>query len=470
MSSDSSRAAKRPRQGLDNASGEDEPPIDLLALYKSDFGDKILSYASGADLCTLDILNKQFKRLTTDQWNTVTKERFGMSNGKEGWKVGTSFLRPPVFIHLTEDESRNYGFGLYRGCPRVAANESIIVAATDGADDIYHPNNEMGTRDASTLNYIRSIPSPIRNWRVSICGRVGSEIIVTSNHHQFCARRGNDLQRWSYNVNVGNGIPSIGCETHLIVAVKGVIKVYEVNLYGGRDAKLLLLRQTVTVDSTANRFDTPCIAWGPDKTHFIVFFPDNDTICLNSAYVYKFDKETNSATQVNTIGAGVLDVNNVALADDYVVASSSDMKIHVWNRNTGEEMVYTTPEAEQVYALCDVDLDEDEEEELLGAGYSELQLSCHGHILVSTSRIGCAICIWNLKTGQLLKRYNEANEEEVTESNDATDMTYLESLNAFLCMDGYMNIWSFPTNKRQYDMATSTRRREEMVSRAIHEE
>jgi len=256
----------------------------------------------------------------------------------------------------------------------------------------------------------------------------------------------------------------------LIVALKGFIKIYEVNLYGGRDAKLLLLRQTVTVDSTANRFDTPCIAWGPDKAHFIVFFPDNDTICLNSAYIYKFDKETNSATQVNTIGVGVLDVNNVALAEDYIVICSSDMKIHVWNRNTGEKMVYTTPEAEQVDALCDVDLDEDEEEELLEAGYSELQLSCHGHILVSTSRIGCAICIWNMKTGQLLKRHNEANEEEVTESNDATDMTYLESLNALLCMDGYMNIWSFPTNKRQYDMAISTRRREEMVSRAIHEE
>ena len=367
---------------------------------------------------------------------------------------------------------RNFSYGLYSGCPRVAANESIIVAVTDDVDDRYHPNNEMGMRDVSTLNYIRSIPSPIRNWRVSICGRVGSEIIVTSNNHQFCARRGNDTQRWSYNVNIGNGIPSIGCETHLLVAVKGVIKVYEVNLYWGRDAKLLLLRQTVTVDSTANRFDTPCIAWGPDKTHFIVFFPDNDTICLNSAYIYKFDKETNSATQVNTIGVGVLDVNNIALAEDYIVASSSDKKIHVWNRSTGDLMEYervvSHGGSEQVDALCDFELDENEEEELMEAGY-ELHFSCQ-HILVSTSRIGCAICIWNLKTGQLLMRHDEANEEGKVESNDVFDMTYLKSLNAFLCMDGYMNVWSFPTNRRQYDMAISTRRREEMLSRAIYEE
>ena len=92
MSSSNSRASKRPRQGVDNVSGEDESPLDLLALYQSDFGDRILSYASGADLCTLDALNNQFNRLTNGQWNVVTKDRFGMSNGKEGWRKGVSFL------------------------------------------------------------------------------------------------------------------------------------------------------------------------------------------------------------------------------------------------------------------------------------------------------------------------------------------------------------------------------------------
>ena len=79
-----------------------------------------------------------------------------------------------------------------------------------------------------------------------------------------------------------------------------------------------------------------------------------------------------------------------------------------------------------------------------------------------------------MKTGQLLGRYNDAEEEQYTTSlpqgNDATDMVYLKHLNAFLCMEGYMNVWSFPTNKRQYDLAISTRRREEMLSRAIYEE
>ena len=68
--------------------GELPESFDLLKLYQSDLGDRILSYASGADLCTLDMLNTKFNALTTDQWQVVTKDRFGMDNGKQGWKVG----------------------------------------------------------------------------------------------------------------------------------------------------------------------------------------------------------------------------------------------------------------------------------------------------------------------------------------------------------------------------------------------
>ena len=50
------RPAKRLRRV-----GELPTSFDLLWLYQSDLGDRILSYASGQDLCTLDILNKQFK-------------------------------------------------------------------------------------------------------------------------------------------------------------------------------------------------------------------------------------------------------------------------------------------------------------------------------------------------------------------------------------------------------------------------
>jgi len=376
--------------------------------------------------------------LTKDRWKVVTKDRFGMNNGKEGWRLGTSFLRPPVFIHLTDVDSNpktgdaGYGFGCYPGNSRVATNESIIVAVSEDARIYCHPNNEMGMRDVSTLNYIRSVPSPIRNWRVSICGRLGTEVIVTSNHREFCARRGNDIQRWSYDVSIGLGVPSIGCETHLIIPTNGRINIYEVNLHieGRREdnnTKLLLFRECIIAANNVSRYDTQFIAWGPDKKHFIVSF--------NQVEVYKFDKETGNATLVESIdvvGDSDLAVANVALAEDYIVICSHDRKIHIWNRSTGEKMVY--PGADQNGALCDYCSDLDYEEmrdhvdEILEGTVHPIFFSCHGNILVSTSFCGCAICIWDMKTGELLKRFNNAEEERYTnllpDGNDATDMTY----------------------------------------------
>ena len=121
--SSGSRASKRPRydNGSDIGSAAEEAPLNLLALLQSDIGSKILSYASSVELCTLDILNKQFNALTTNQWNKITKDRFGMFNGKEDWKVGTSFLRPARFIHNVVGD---YGI-VNDACSQIAANESI---------------------------------------------------------------------------------------------------------------------------------------------------------------------------------------------------------------------------------------------------------------------------------------------------------------------------------------------------------
>lgn len=446
-------AAKRVKTSNDDE--EVEPlSFDLLALYEGDLSKKILCFASASDLCTLDILNKQFQRVTIDPWRTITEDTFGMKNGKEDWKIGSAFLREPVFMHLTDDG--DYGYGdMYSGTASVAANGSIVVAVADDVEESTwshrtYPDERfgIGIRDARTLNYIRTVPSPINNWRVAICGRVGSEIIVTTNCTQICARRGNDVQTWQYDLIPG-GVPVIGCETHLIVAIGDTIEIYGVNRVGeGGDAsELISLHQSVTARTGERHEIMQNISWGPDKSHFIVCHPQQ--IC-----VWKFDVGTGNASLTQTIVTTDLCINNVSLADDYIVASSDDKKLHIWNRTTGEKLLI----------LCDVD----EEDELdMDDIIYPLSMSCHGHILVSTSHQGCALCVWNMNTGELLKRYIDADEERhvdmLPDGIDATDMAYLEHLNAFLCMTGFMNIWAFPTNKRQSDMAKSIRRREERL-------
>lgn len=162
-------------------------------------------------------------------------------------------------------------------------------------------------------------------------------------------------------------------------------------------------------------------------------------------------------------------IYNVALADDYIIACSDDNCIHVWNRSTGDKMVYKwrvgTRNAGTRNALADVHLDENEELDLS----CPLYFSVHGNILVSTSRkvstssfFSCAICIWNMKTGRLLKRYDDGDKWIDDGTMDISDIVYLKHLNGLACIadDMSMNVWSFPTTQRQYDMAISIRQRE----------
>jgi len=120
MPSDSIMSSNSIRGGSSDGDEEEPQQLDLLSLYQSDIGHKILSYASGTDLCSIDVLSKQFQGLTTDRWKVVTEERFGMNDGKEGWKFGTALLRPPVFMHLAGDVIED------SGSPRIALNESLL--------------------------------------------------------------------------------------------------------------------------------------------------------------------------------------------------------------------------------------------------------------------------------------------------------------------------------------------------------
>ena len=258
----------------------------------------------------------------------------------------------------------------------------------------------------------------------------------------------------------------------MIVAHDGRVQLYAVNheqheQVGQADntnnnTELLSLRKDIRVeegDEDEHEIMDRKLAWAPDKTHFVVGYPHK--IC-----VWKLDSDDISL--IKAIDVPNWEVINVALAEDYIVASSKNKKVHIWNRSTGDKMVYSKADERRGVVsyghLCDVGITQQlpHDEEYVWP----LLLSCHGRILVSTSHIGCAICIWDMKTGKLLKRHNEADEQGVVQLlpdgifSEVTDMVHLQQLNAILCMTAeYENMWSFPTNRRQYDMAASIRQR-----------
>jgi len=391
-------------------------------------------------------------------------KRFGMKNGKEDWIKGMSLLRNPVFIHINLAPGQPLDHTMYyAGSPHVSSNDSIIAVTTDDGMNDGAPDG-IGLYDANTLSYLRSIDGG-GGWGITLCGPIGAEVIVT-NFSPFVLefRRGQttQIQRFHHNRNP-HGIPIIGCETHLIALVGNTILLYRVT----SGASMLVLSHTVTLGRDWQHNEgmaTNLISWGEDKTHIVVFHcvsnirhnfddDDDDTVPSAEMCIYHLDTETDRLSLTLRIHPGIL-LSAVSLSDDFVIGCSKNKKIHVWDRHSSQK---------KPFILCDV-----EEDKELGNWniIHPLHLSCCGHMLVSTSHLGCALCVWNISTGELLRKYNHAEEDRYVDlisdgGMDVCSMVHLKQLNAYLCTDGYMNIWSFPTNQSQRNMALSIRRRED---------
>jgi len=156
----------------------------LLSTLEDDVavGQSILSFISSCSsaLGNLELVCKRAQAITAKVWKETAYERFGVRT-KRGWINCISLLRKPVFIHI--EESREGRTMYYAGSPHVVANSRILAVTTDDLDGSdYQAPLGIGIRDASTLEYLETIPaSPWMDWRVSIAGEGNSENFVLSN-------------------------------------------------------------------------------------------------------------------------------------------------------------------------------------------------------------------------------------------------------------------------------------------------
>ena len=141
-------------------------------------GEKVLSYASPSDLCKIDTLNKQFQRFLIPTWEKITEERFGMKNGKDGYRQGISFLRKPVYIHINSAPGRENTM-YYAGSPKVATSDEIIVITSDDATDdgAAHRNCVYDARD---LHFKGEAEGDGGGRNLAVCGQTGAEVIASN--------------------------------------------------------------------------------------------------------------------------------------------------------------------------------------------------------------------------------------------------------------------------------------------------
>ena len=478
---DNPRPGRRARRDQDNNNQDETNPLMIPEIQR-----QIVVFLNAPELFVWMRVNRSFSQAARDanSWGRLAERRFGIDpeRGIEGYKLGVSFLRRPVEFLLCEEEDFGSGESFITGHPQLCVNPSYLVTVSDDIDsrdqDPPFPiggRNIILFRDATTLNYIRSVPSDIGNWKVAICGEQGREIFVTSHILQISARRGareSYLELTSFlpaavmeqlpHFIPDNGTPILGCETHLIIAVAGRIVLFDVDLPDGS-----LIRLNSVVPISEDFFGTPkelkwCV---DDPSTFIFDEPIWKRIC-----VWRLNAQEGTVTPLRTINVdgplrptiegfeqGDMSIESVALSKHFIVGADNEKKIYVWDRNTGDLLHRD---------LCDVTLNHDEyiEEEFFIFSLSLCAIS--GGLLVSSSRLGAHLCVWSLSTGNLLARH------ESTENNDLPDGVDMHSLvqlptfqNAFAAAAGSIDIWGFPTNDLSYRRMLSIGRRERDIYR-----
>jgi hypothetical protein len=403
---------------------DDDGSPDLLALYSGDLSERMLSFASGSDLCQLDAVNKRFKDLTAAKWKLVTYERFGMKNGKDGWRMGLSFMRKPIVIdHVVTPEEglMDYGKSDY------VTTYNSLIAVNRPSDKDWNSRLRCGAPGVNLYDAEILVRVPSRQeqgCKTVMAGPTGNELFITNEGNVLkISHRENDfVQRHVFYFEEDDiDIKVIGNQTHVIVVVGNTIHLNKLSFSAHENTFVGWCHSVRLVEDRRNHDEMiypTSIAWGQDQSsEFVIsYFSKKYEMEIS---VWNLETEADVITRTQTIFHADERVDQVVLTDDYIIGNTLWGNIFIWDRKTGEKMRRGFP------------LFEDHE---FGNYYRlSTYMSCHGHILVSTSHISeCALCVWNIKTGQLLKKWSDPDIDKSSSSTVTRSMTYWKHQNLVL--------------------------------------
>jgi hypothetical protein len=211
-----------------------------------------------------------------------------------------------------------------------------------------------------------------------------------------------------------------------------------------------------TIPDVKTWYGPSSICWGPGERH-VCFF------AKPALHIWKFDAQNNSLALLQSLRVSAdIDQMEVALTSRYVAASCESRRIHVWDRESGQKL----------HTLCDAEdhmlFDAEDVNHTLYRRRKQLQnplmMIPFGHLLFSISYCSLYICVWNIKTGTLLKKHFD-------EIFDPSDMLYVRPLNAIVILSGfYSRILSFHTSDTVSDDILSIRRLAQATYRSVMRE
>ena len=482
------RRGPQARQPPPEREPDDEGGVNPM--HQPEILQQVVVFLDAPALHIWERVSRSFRQASQDtkQWGRLANKRFGVSQSmdKDGWRLGIALMKDPISFQFEDHGDFGAGHEFIAGSPSLGLSSSVVAVSSDDMDmsrDFettpsfpQEGHNGIILRDVQTLNYIRTLSSPICNWGVVFCGKEGCEIMLTWNGHRLCARRGQQIEM----VNVRTFLPEeeseidctfpgtdyvLGCESYVVTVMFGKVFLFEVDL---PDGALIRFKESAPIYEEPCEEPltiTPqCLSRSEEDTSTFVFAePNQNNICIWKLNVEEGNVQAQSCFDVAPIliQDGAMGIRTTALSENFVAGASKDKKLHVWNRHSGL-LVHQD--------LRDVEIDEDEwdEDYLLSLFIYPLVLQVvSGDLLVSSSTMGSHLCVWNLRSGSLLARHSPSRTvDDPPEGSDMSSLVQLPTLKyVFLSAANGLDVWGFPTEDISRKRIESIARRERQIGR-----
>lgn len=429
----------------------------------------IVAFSGANELCALDATSKAMQSMTEPYWSRFAQEQFGIrkARGKLAWRQGIALTQPKHYDFFELREPEEYD-DLFSGCPHVATNGNLLVHASDDADSGANieiaGKNAIVYRDGKTLSFIRTRACARNAWGVVICGLQGTEVIVTMNPSHLVATQGNRCQEipvseletdFASMVYNEESIQLLGSEKCLILILKGMIYLYA----PGLDPLLSFLFRISVLQhpsDTNDVFSCGGLSWASEGVPDTFVFSCRE----NTVSVWQLDGTASRVEPVKDLTderiSGTID--SIAMSQSYTVLSRSFQARRI--------RVYDGQSHELLHCLCDIDEDDTDDEDAI----FPLTMEIIGDLLVSKSYYGNALCIWQMRTGTLLRRHEDAFDHNISSrlNDQGMDPSCMVRLKDWGCTTGFtfcscwgsLTVYAFPEDDKGRRMLSGIKRRE----------
>jgi len=391
-------------------------------------------------------------------------------DGKFEWRRAMGFMKDPILYQLEDNE--DFGAGEEPGGSlKVVTNQNVIAYATDDDSNVNWngSTHSIYLRSARTLNFIEALESGHNCWNITICGKQGCEIYVISNPAYLSAVRCQEnMILTNYQQRNGNASPILGCNSHLIVLAETSFELYKVNV--GQEGQLLEYRQSISISDRIGderlHIDTQLnLEWSPCGQYFAVYHPN-----ILKIYLWKFDREEESLEPVKQYPTDAIQgIRGILITESFLVLSLKRKCFCVLDRKNGE-IIHSSLTDKPNSSLTEEEEDDYDEFDI----YPLTMKLLSGDLIVTSSYQGHALCIWNLRNGELLKRHAHAfgsathfSDEIQEDGVDVTSIIYDQDINTIICACYGLYAWSFPIDPTMNDRVISIRRRERNIKRVV---